>query len=150
MQQKCGLRPGRPLPIAVCGIAAFAILIGTPADAADPGPDTYMMRVITCEGPDAKMEIYLPQSIVLAGDEAVRKMRPTIGFYTLDLTEAGKGKPLEPVRVSMAADGKSIIVNQYTRKLPPTRIPVTGGVVNFDNRFGTKAKCGPFNNRGGE
>ena len=150
MQQKCGLRPGRRQKVAVCGTAAFAMLIGTHAYAADPGSGAYMIRVLACEGPDAKMEIYLPQSIVLAGNEAVRKMRPTIGFYTLDLTEAGKGKPLEPVRVSMSADGKSIIVNQYTRKLPPTRIPAAGGVVNFDNRFGTDAKCGPFNDRGGE
>ena len=44
----------------------------------------------------------------------------------------------------MTADGKSVIVNQYTRGLPPTRIPVDGGTVDFDQRFGTQAKCGPF------
>ncbi len=44
----------------------------------------------------------------------------------------------------MTADGKTVIVNQYTRGLPPTRIPVGGGTVDFDQRFGTGAKCGPF------
>ena len=29
--------------------------------------------------------------------------------------------------------------------LLPTAIPVAGGTVDFDQRFGTKAKCGPFN-----
>jgi hypothetical protein len=67
-----------------------------------------------------------------------------IGYYTLDLTGANKGKSLEPVKVSMTADGKTVIVNQYTRGLPPTRIPVDGGTVDFDQRFGTQAKCGPF------
>jgi len=43
-----------------------------------------------------------------------------------------------------AAAGKTVIVNQYTRGLPPTRIPVGGGTVNFDHRFATNAKCGPF------
>jgi hypothetical protein len=123
------------------------MLLGDNAHARDPGADTYMTRVLICEGPDAKMELYLPQSIALNGKEAVRKMRPTIGFYTLDLTEIGKGKPLEPVRVSISPDGKSVIVDQYTRKLPPTRIPLAGGVVRFDNRFRTDAKCGPFNER---
>jgi hypothetical protein len=30
------------------------------------------------------------------------------------------------------------------RKLSPTRIPVGGGTVDFDQRFRTRAKCGPF------
>jgi hypothetical protein len=68
--------------------------------------------------------------------------QPVIGYYALDLSDANKGKPLEPVKVSMAADGKT--VNQYTRGLPPTRIPVHGGSVDFDRRFGTQAKCAPF------
>jgi len=51
---------------------------------------------------------------------------------------------LEPVRVSLSPDKKSVIVDQYTRKLPPTRVPVAGGTVDFDKRFGTAAKCGPF------
>ena len=45
-----------------------------------------------------------------------------IGYYTLDLTEANKGKVLEPVRVSVSADKQTVMVDQYTRKLPVTRI----------------------------
>jgi hypothetical protein len=140
------IRPCKPLRAALLG-AGVAIFACGEAGAKDPGSETYMIRVLTCEGPDAAMELYLPQSIVLRGDRALLGMRPTIGFYTLDLTPAGKGKPLEPVRVSVSADKKTIIVDQYTRGLRPTRIPVEGGTVNFDNRFGKDAKCGAFNAR---
>jgi len=54
-----------------------------------------------------------------------------IGYYTLDLTDANKGKVLEPVRVTLSADKKTVIVDQYTRKLPPSRIPVAGGTVDL-------------------
>lgn len=70
--------------------------------------------------------------------------QPVIGYYTLDLSELNKGKPFEPVKVLITSDGKTVIVDQYTRKLPATRIPVGGGTVDFDKRFGTEAKCGPF------
>ncbi len=40
--------------------------------------------------------------------------------------------------------GETDFIDQYTRKLPTTRIPVNGGTVDFDQRFGTGAKCGPF------
>jgi hypothetical protein len=70
------------------------------------------------------MELYVPQSIALGAKPLARALaQPVIGYYALDLSEANKGKPLEPVKVSMTADGKTIIVNQYTRGLPPTRIP---------------------------
>jgi hypothetical protein len=102
--------------------------------------------MLNCKGPDANMEVYLPQSIALKGDAVlVRALaQPVTGYYTLDLTEANKGKLLEPVKVSLSADGKTVIVNQYTRGLPPTRIPVAGGTVDFDQRFGTGARCSPF------
>jgi hypothetical protein len=91
------------------------------------------------------MEVYLPQSIVFGKKPLTEALaRPVIGYYTLDLSDANKGKSLEPVKVSMSADGKTVIVNQYTRGLPPTRIPVGGGTVDFDHRFATEAKCGPF------
>ena len=117
-----------------------------PAAAKDPGSEAYMIRMLACKGADANMEVYIAQSIALSGGPALAKSlaQPVIGYYTLDLTEANKGKVLEPVKVSMSADGKTVIVNQYTRKLPPTRIPVAGGTVDFDQRFGTGAKCGPF------
>jgi len=117
-----------------------------PAAAKDPGQDSYLVRMLACTGTDAKMEVYLPQSLVLINDTALSRAlaKPVIGYYTLDLTEQDKGKSLEPVKVSMTADGKTVIVDQYTRKLPPTRIPVGGGTVDFDQRFGTGAKCGAF------
>jgi hypothetical protein len=127
-------------------VAAYLSVVCTHgALAADPGQDAYMIRVLACQGEDVRMEVYLPQSI--ARDPAKLKSalaRPVIGYYTLDLTSAGKGKPLEPVKVSMTSDGKTIIVDQYTRELKPTRIPIGGGTVDFDQRFGTGAKCEPF------
>ena len=135
----------------MCAIQASLVfgftlaILSTAASAKDPGQEAYMIRVLSCEGPDAKMEFYLPQSLVLKGDQALRQMKRTIGYYVLDLTTASKGKVLEPVRVSASGDGKTITVDQYTRGLPPTRIPVAGGVVDFDQRFGSQAKCGAFN-----
>ena len=130
-------------------MAALAlILVGAFADfaaAKDPGDGAYMIRVLACEGEDAKMELYVPQSIASGATPLARALaQPVIGYYTLDLSGANKGKSLEPVKVSMTPDGKTVIVNQYTRGLPPTRIPVGGGTVDFDQRFGTGAKCGPF------
>ncbi len=45
----------------------------------------------------------------------------------------------------MTADKKGVVVNQYTRKLPPTVVPVAGGKVSFDKRFAEGMVCGPFN-----
>ena len=142
----------RPLPVrAILGAVFFAA--AAPCSAAKPpGTDAWMIRMLACEGESAKMELYLPQSAVF-GDRAAaesfgsHQMRPgesVIGYYALDLTDANKGKMLEPVRVTLSSDKKTVIVDQYTRGLPPTRIPVVGGTVDFDRRFGKEAKCGPF------
>ena len=105
-----------------------------------------MVRVLSCKGPDASMEVFLPQAVVSDAVSMQKTLRGNVvGQYTLDLTEAGKGKFMEPVHVRISPDGRSVIVDQYTRKLPPTLVPLAGGAVNFDNRFGTKAKCEPFN-----
>ena len=123
----------------------LAAALSGPAVAKDPGQQAYMIRMLTCEGSDAKMEVYVPQSIVFGTVPLASALaQPAIGYYSLDLSAENKGKPLEPVKVSMTADGKTVIVNQYTRGLPPTRIPLGGGTVDFDQRFGTQAKCGPF------
>jgi hypothetical protein len=128
--------------------ALASILLGAFADfaaAKDPGDGSYMIRMLACEGEDAKMEVYVQQSIASGATPLARALaQPVIGYYTLDLSGANKGKSLEPVKVSITPDGKTVIVNQYTRGLPPTRIPVGGGTVDFDQRFGTGAKCGPF------
>jgi hypothetical protein len=126
-------------------IAACLSVVWTHAFAADPGQGAYMIRVLACTGDGVQMEVYLPQSI--ARDPAKLRSalaKPVIGYYTLDLTSAGKGKPLEPVKVSMTSDGKTVIVDQYTRGLKPTRVPISGGTVDFDQRFGTGAKCEAF------
>jgi hypothetical protein len=127
-------------------LAAALDLLATPAHAADPGTDSYMVRVLACEGPDAGMEVYLPQSIIFRSDaeRGNALQHPVIGMYTLDLTAANKGKLLEPVRVRLSADKRTLVIDQYTRKLPPTRVPLEGGTVDFDQRFGTAAKCGRF------
>jgi hypothetical protein len=128
--------------------ATIVVFAALPAAAKDPGQEAYMSRMLVCEGPDAKMEIYLPQSAVFDRDGGTRTINKSIiGYYALDLSEANKGKQLEPVRISLSPDKKTVIVEQYTRGLPPTRIPVAGGKVDFDNRFGTAAKCGPFPSR---
>jgi len=129
---------------AIISVATLCAFVATPATAADEA----MTRVFACKGDDAAMEVYIPQSVVQGlGVANVKLDRPVIGAYTLDLTDAGKGKDLEPVRVSLSGDKKFVIVDQYTRKLPATRIPVGGGTVNFDNRFGTNAKCDAFNKK---
>jgi hypothetical protein len=134
-----------PSIIALSTIALACALAG-PAAAKEPGQEAFMVRVLACIGPDAKMEIYLPQSIIYgAGAKGSGLTRPTIGYYTLDLTAENKGKVLEPVRVSISADKQTVMLDQYTRKLPATRIPAAGGTIDFDQRFGTAAKCGPFN-----
>jgi hypothetical protein len=126
-------------------IAAIAFMLGVGFSIPVLAKDLDMIRVLACEGEDAKMEVYLPQSIVFDKTATAQALtRPVLGYYTLDLTEANKGKSLEPVKVSMTPDGKTVVVDQYTRGLPPTRIPVGGGIVDFDQRFGTRAKCGPF------
>lgn len=102
-----------------------------------------MMRMLACDGEGVRMEVYLPLSVALAG-QGLRAGQTVIGYYALDLTDVNKGKPLEPVRVTLSTDQKTVTVDQYLRGLPPTRIPVTGGTVDFDQPFAKHAKCGPF------
>jgi hypothetical protein len=106
-------------------------------------------RVFACEGPDAKMEIYVPDS-ALRRDSTLKSGRPVLGFYALDLSDPdlNKGKALEVVLVRFAEHRRVLIVNQFTRGLPMTAIPIDGGVVNFDNRFASDDKCGPFDGIG--
>jgi hypothetical protein len=131
--------------IAILGLI-FAAAFAGPAAAKDPTDADWMIRMMVCtQDGTPNMEVYLPQSIVFGKKPLAEALaRPVIGYYTLDLSDMNKGKLLEPVKVSMTADRKTVIVNQYTRGLPPTRIPVGGGTVDFDHRFATNAKCGPF------
>jgi hypothetical protein len=57
--------------------------------------------------------------LLIAGRQRVANAdlaEPVIGYYALDLTEAGKGKPLDPMRVSLTADKSTLIVDQLTRQ----------------------------------
>jgi hypothetical protein len=117
------------------------LILTAPATARDPSRNLYLTRVMKCAGIDATMELYLPQSILSGGSASLSSLRPTIGWFGLDLSAALKGKSLEPVRVSVSSDKKALIIDQYTRKLPVTRIPLAGGTVDFDRRFGTNANC---------
>jgi hypothetical protein len=130
------------LAIALCAVTAASA-------AADPGFEAYTIRIMKCAGQGVTMEIYLPHTVVFKRGKGatgnILAMPPTLGWYALDLSDALKGKPLEPVRLSISPDRKFLIVNQYTRKLPPTRIPVEGGTVDFDQRFARNAKCDALN-----
>lgn len=103
-------------------------------------------RVLECKNDGARVELYLPEAIVSGlGIANVRLAQPSRGYYALDLSEYQKGKPLEPVRVRLAAGGRGVVVDQYTRKLPPTTVPTAGGKVSFDKRFAEDMECKPFN-----
>lgn len=132
-------------------LAAFALMAGLSA-AAPPSIaggvflDVPMIRVFGCKGPDARMEIYLPQSLLLKRNIEKAGLGGTVnGLYALDLTEAGKGKVIEPVRLRSTKDNRAIVMEQFTRKgLKPATIPMTGGTLDFDQRFGAKAQCERF------
>lgn len=131
-----------PVRIALALFVPFAAIVAHPAHAEDEP----MRRVLACTGPDAAMEVYLPESVVSgSGLDHVNLAKPVKGLYSLDLSAAGKGKVLEWVRVSLADDGKAVIIDQFSRGLPPTRVPAEGGVVDFDKRFATEAMCPEFN-----
>ena len=104
-------------------------------------------RVLQCKNQDARVELYLPAAMAHAGDgwQALEKTTP--GYYALDLSGAGKGKPLEPVRVTLAKDKRGVVVDQYTRGLPPSTVPLKGGKVSFDKRFAENMTCGPVEAR---
>ena len=101
-------------------------------------------RVFLCDGDGVKMEIYIPESV--SRDFALKDGRPVLAWYALYLSDPdlNKGKSLEAVLVRYAEDKRALILYQFSRGLPLTVIPMGGGVVNFDNRFGSDAKCGPF------
>lgn len=144
MLSKRPRRVALALSFALTCARACALTLATASSVA--AADEPLRRVLVCAGPSASEELYLPESIVTgSGIDHVDLSKPVIGAYTLDLSAAGKGKVLEWVRVSLADDGKAVIVDQFTRGLEPTRVPVEGGVVDFDKRFATEAMCPEFN-----
>jgi hypothetical protein len=109
-------RTGRTL---MAALAAAIALLSAPAFAATlPDDRTWLIRMVACKGNGVLMEVFLPQSVVLAPHGGMAAGATADGYYTLDLTELNKGKVLEPVHVTMSADKKFVTVDQYTRGLP--------------------------------
>jgi hypothetical protein len=112
------------------------------------------MRMIACttDPTDPRhpmIEVYVPESLGAGEGPAailtkLGASREVLGSYILDLAAIGKGKSIESVKVSLTPDKRGVIVNQFTRGLPPTTVPVAGGVVDFDHRFAEGAICGAF------
>jgi hypothetical protein len=98
-----------------------------------------LTKIFGCRNAEASMEVYGPRDPARSLSADFR----TAGFYVLHLTEQSKGSPLEPVLLSLTADGSAIVVEQYQRGLPPTEIPLAGGIVSFDERFASRALCRP-------
>jgi hypothetical protein len=113
-----------------------------------------MMRVIACNTDAADLrhpaiEVYVPSSLGEGEGQAAILAKlgasgDVLGSYILDLAAIGKGKSIESVKVSLTSDKRGVIVNQYTRGLRPTVVPIAGGVVDFDHRFAEQATCAAF------
>lgn len=127
-------------------VTTGSLSLASPLFAAGVFLEVPMTRVFACEGADARMEIYVPQSVLLKRDIGKAGLGRTVnGLYALDLTGAQKGKVVEPVRLRSTKDNKSIVIEQFTRKgLKPATIPLAGGTLDFDQRFGTGARCEAF------
>jgi hypothetical protein len=127
-------------------VTAGLLVSAPPALAGGIFLDVPMARIFVCQGPDAAMEVYVPQSLLTKRSIEKQGLGGTVnGLYALDLSGAQKGKAIEPVRLRSTKDNKAIMIDQFTRKgLKPATIPMAGGIIDFDPRFGTKAKCEPF------
>jgi hypothetical protein len=132
-------------------LATFALMAGLSASvpsaiAGGVFLDVPMTRIFACKGADATMEVYVPQSLVLKRNIEKAGLGGTVnGLYALDLSDAQKGKVIEPVRLRSTKDNKAIVMEQFTRKgLKPATIPIAGGTLDFDQRFGAKVECAPF------
>jgi hypothetical protein len=108
--------------------------------------DVPMTRIFVCQGADATMEIFVPQSLLAKRNVEKQGLGGTVnGLYAVDLSGAQKGKVIEPVRLRSTKDNTAIVMTQFTRKgLKPAAIPMAGGTLDADQRSGSKAKCEPF------
>src|SRR6476660_707865 len=113
------------------------------APAPSSAQDGAFARVLQCKNEDARVELYIPSDIAHAGNDWKALEKTTAGYYALDLSDAGKGKPLEPVRITLTKDRRGLIVDKYTRGLPPSTVPLKGGKVSFDKRFAENLACKP-------
>jgi len=63
-------------------VVALSLTFSLTAAAKDPSDEGYMIRMLVCEGESAKMELYLPQSIVFGKTPLAEALaHPTIGYY---------------------------------------------------------------------
>jgi hypothetical protein len=125
--------------IAMCCIGACAL-----AEAKAESVDGNCL-VTSCRNDDAVAEIYAPESLCQSEDALFNGLRNgQRGLFALDLNQENKGKSLEPINISAAKGDSGIVVDQYTRHLPPTVVPKEGGTVSFDNRFGENMECSPL------
>ena len=74
---------------------AIAVMCLIPPCSLTSAAEVAMTRVLFCENDDAKMEVYVPQANISGQGAANADLaKPVIGYYALDLTEAGKGSRL--------------------------------------------------------
>jgi hypothetical protein len=118
----------------------------SPAGAGGLFLEVPMTRIFACKGQDAAVEVYVPQLVIQKRDIAKIGLGRTVnGLYALDLSGSHKGKTIEAVRLRSTKDNKAIVLDQFTRKgLKPAVIPMAGGTLDLDQRFGTKVTCEPF------
>ncbi len=130
-------------PIVAC---AAAVSAATPTHAGGVFLDVPMTRVFACQGAEATMEIYVPQTLLTKRNVEKQGLGGTVnGLYALERGGAQTTKSIEPVRLRSSKDNMAIVMSQFTRKgLKPAIIPMTGGPIDFDPRFPSGAKCGPF------
>lgn len=128
----------------IAALAVLTLLITSPAAAFDDSGHFSRQLVCISPGDDVTMELFLPNSVVFGKGTMDNPKKPVIGYYALNLEKLGKGKPLEPVKVWKDAKNNVLVVDQYTRGLPLARVPLGGGVVDFDDRFGQGARCKPY------
>jgi hypothetical protein len=78
------------------GLATIIITAGLSAAPAIAGGvflEVPMARVFACVGPDAKMEVFVPQSLLTKRNIEKQGLGGTVnGLYALDLTGAQKGR----------------------------------------------------------
>jgi hypothetical protein len=87
----------------------FAEAFSGPVAAKDPTDADWMIRMMVCTQQNSpNMEVYLPQSIVFGKKPLAEALaHPVIGYYTLDLTGANKGKPLRTARPSSSTNTRA-------------------------------------------
>lgn len=100
-----------------------------------------VVLVMRCANSDAVAELYLNETVAHAPGGPAASIRGRVGgFYHLDLTQAGKGKTITGVQVSMSNDRRYVFVHHAGWTTPP--IPVAGGRVNLDQKWAYGMTCG--------